>query len=34
MASVASTEDIDNILASSVNLRDKWVGAYKQGKSK
>ena len=34
MASVAGTEDIDNILTSTVNLRDKWVGNYKQGKSK
>ena len=33
MASVAGTEDINNILTSTVNLRDKWVGSYKQGKS-
>ena len=33
MASVAGAEDIDNILTSTVNLRDKWVGSYKQGKS-
>ena len=34
MASVAGTEDIDNILTSTVDLRDKWVGSYKQGKPK
>ena len=31
MASVAGTEDIANILTATVNLRDKWIGSYKQG---